>query len=349
MAPRADDWVRVRSKSEILATLDENGRLDGMPFMPQMFDYCGKEFRIFKRAHKTCDTVSIRYTSRSLPDSVHLNLRCNGKSYDGCQAGCLLFWKSAWLEPLHAEAVSREGSNGSDKSISGSCTEDDVRRATRSMHPDGQARYVCQATALLDFTKPLKWWDVRQYVEDYTSGNASLGRLFRGFVYVTLFCGTLAHRYRLGRPSRWLHEKLRFLWRGRPLPRSLGKIPVGEATMISDLNLQPGDWVRVRSHEEILATLDRMNRNRGLSFDAEMVPYCGRTLRVRTRIDNFIDERTGKMKRLKTAAVILDGAVCGSLYSDHRMFCPRGIFAWWREIWLEKLPQEQTPVSGQDA
>ena len=125
------------------------------------------------------------------------------------------------------------------------------------------------------------------------------------------------------------------------MPRALGKIAIGQATMVSDLNLQPGEWVRVKSHEEILASLDRMNRNRGLSFDAEMVPYCGRTLRVRTRVDNFIDEKTGTMKRLKTPAVILEGAICGSRYSDHRMFCPRGIFAWWREAWLERVAPEQ--------
>ena len=31
-----DDWVEVRSKEEILATLDSKGQLDGMPFMPEM-------------------------------------------------------------------------------------------------------------------------------------------------------------------------------------------------------------------------------------------------------------------------------------------------------------------------
>ena len=41
-AVRAGDSVIVRSKEEILRTLDKNGRLDGMPFMPQMFEYCGK-------------------------------------------------------------------------------------------------------------------------------------------------------------------------------------------------------------------------------------------------------------------------------------------------------------------
>ena len=54
---RVGDWVEVRSREEILRTLDDDGRLDGMPFMPEMFAYCGTRFRIFKGAHKTCDTV----------------------------------------------------------------------------------------------------------------------------------------------------------------------------------------------------------------------------------------------------------------------------------------------------
>ena len=54
----AGDWVEVLSKEDILRTLDNSGRLDGLPFMPQMFKYCGQRFRIYKRADKTCDTVS---------------------------------------------------------------------------------------------------------------------------------------------------------------------------------------------------------------------------------------------------------------------------------------------------
>ena len=50
--------MEVRSKEEILRSLDKNGRLQELPFMPQMFQYCGKRFRVFKRAHKTCDTTA---------------------------------------------------------------------------------------------------------------------------------------------------------------------------------------------------------------------------------------------------------------------------------------------------
>ena len=59
MALSAGDWVEVRSKEEILRTLDKNAQLDAMPFMPQMFQNCGKRFKVLKRAHKTCDTIKI--------------------------------------------------------------------------------------------------------------------------------------------------------------------------------------------------------------------------------------------------------------------------------------------------
>jgi hypothetical protein len=53
--------------------------------------------------------------------------------------------------------------------------------------------------------------------------------------------------------------------------------------------------VRVRPYQAILATVDRANQNRGLAFDAELVPYCGVLYHVKERVTNFIDEKTGKM------------------------------------------------------
>lgn len=53
---RAGDLVRIKPLHEILATLDSEGSLDGLPFMAEMVSYCGRTFRVSKRAHKTCDT-----------------------------------------------------------------------------------------------------------------------------------------------------------------------------------------------------------------------------------------------------------------------------------------------------
>ena len=84
---RVHDFAKVRSKAEILATLDRNGRLDGMPFMPEMFEYCGKVLRVSKKAHKTCDFVN-RTGIRRRDSTVHLDdVRCTGAAHGGCQAG----------------------------------------------------------------------------------------------------------------------------------------------------------------------------------------------------------------------------------------------------------------------
>src|SRR6266478_7554629 len=99
MKLRVGNRVKVRSKEEILATLDGDGRLEGLPFMPQMFEYCGQSFEIFKVAHKTCDTVG-NAGGLQLAHGIHLNLRCDGRTYGGCQAACLIFWKEAWLKPV---------------------------------------------------------------------------------------------------------------------------------------------------------------------------------------------------------------------------------------------------------
>src|SRR4051794_29503598 len=102
----AGDWVEVRSREEILATLDANAQLDGLPFMPEMFAFCGRRCRVFKRAHKTCDTVNDTAANkgRRMKDAVHLEgLRCTGAAHGGCEALCLIFWKTAWLKPVNTE------------------------------------------------------------------------------------------------------------------------------------------------------------------------------------------------------------------------------------------------------
>jgi len=347
---RASDWVEVRSREEILRTLDKQGRLDGLPFMPQMFQYCGKRFKVYKRAHKTCDTIAINwnYPGRSLPDGIHLNLRCDGQAFGGCQAACLIFWKEQWLKPVdgatgHAESPTPAGAaRHNEPAGSDRCTVEDVGKATRApgLQPGDETVYACQATRLLDYTKPLPWWDARQYLEDYTSGNASLWRIVRGTIYVCYFYPTLSFSKRFGGPARWIYDRFQSLWGGLPFPRHWGRLPAGQPAPVAALNLQAGELVRIKSYEEILKTIDnKTNRNRGMTFDGEMMPYCGGIYRVRGRVEKFIDEKTGKIKTMKTPAVILDDVFCRSRYSYHRMYCPRSIFSWWREIWLERVSE----------
>jgi len=118
-----------------------------------------------------------------------------------------------------------------------------------------------------------------------------------------------------------------------------------DKTPIEELNLQPGELVEVRSIEEIVSTLNRENRNRGLLFDGEMTPYCGGIYRVLRRVNRIINENTGKMMEMKAPCIVLEGGVCKS---DYHRLCPRAIYSYWRENWLKRVtPPRQTAASGE--
>jgi hypothetical protein len=148
---------------------------------------------------------------------------------------------------------------------------------------------------------------------------------------------------------RWLYDKFHPVWGGTRFPRRPGRIPQGEPTPSGTLNLQPGEIVRVKSHEEILRTVDAGNKNRGMYWDAELVPYCGGTYRVLKSVTRIIDEKTGKMVEMKNPCIILDSVVCQARYSECRMFCPKEMYPYWREIWLERVAASGSAASGQDA
>src|SRR5262249_25338207 len=182
-----------------------------------------------------------------------------------------------------------------------------------------------------------------QYIEDYTSGNVSLRRLCMGIIHVSYY-RLVQSGLGLGRLLRWIYDHFQSFYGGVPYPRHTRLVAAGEPTPTPSLNLAPADLVRIKPYKEILATLSPDNKNRGLKFDAEMVPYCGETHRVLRRVNQLLDERTGKMITIKRDCIVLDGVVCQGRYSDGQYcpaFCPRGIFAYWREIWLEKVPHER--------
>jgi len=118
----------------------------------------------------------------------------------------------------------------------------------------------------------------------------------------------------------------------------MGRVPNGKPTPTAKLDLKAGEVVKVKDYRQILETLDEEWKNRGMYFDREMVPFCNGTYRVQQRVGQIINEKTGKMMRFKTDAIILENVFCQSRYSKCRKFCPRGIYSYWREIWLERAP-----------
>jgi hypothetical protein len=327
---RAGDWVVVRSAQEILATLDARGRFDGLPFQPEMLAFCGRRLRVFMVAHKTCDTIH-KTGGRRMRDTVHLeDIRCDGSAHGGCQADCLLFWKTAWLQhPDDPAPVSRASAG------SASTAEKALKRHASESADSSDPVWICQATKLFEASEPLEWWDLRQYVLDVASGNHGAWHMFKLLVaagYRNLVHLGVGYRFLVA-----LYNGFQRLRGGLPFPVGEGPIDSGQPTPQGTLGLKPGDWVEVKTAEEIRSTLNRTGFNRGMRFDAEMLPFCGGRFRVQQRVERIINEQTGRMLPMKNPCIQLEGVYCRAECSEKRLGCPRAIKSYWREIWLRRV------------
>jgi hypothetical protein len=128
------------------------------------------------------------------------------------------------------------------------------------------------------------------------------------------------------------------LMRGRKAGNGTVKATCGATVRANEpLNLHCGEWVEVKSEEEILQTLDAAGANRGLVFIDEMRRYCGKQLRVHKRLERMLLEESKQVRRLKNT-VLLDRAMCEGI----GIGCDKSCFFFWREAWLRRAPEPQT-------
>lgn len=325
----AGDWVVVRSQEEILATLDERARLDSLPFQPEMLAFCGRRMRVAKVAHKSCDTIN-KTGGRRMVNAVHLEGgRCDGSGHGGCMANCVFFWKEAWLKCSDDNSVASP--------VASDRSEATIHRAAFASGQEHQPdpAYVCQTTALYEATTLLRWWDVRQYVRDVTTGNHSACHMIRLLVFAAYrqLVG-LGHGYRLLVGAYNLFQRVRG---GSPYPVGSGIIPDGKPTPHESLDLKPGEWVEVKPRAEILGTITHSGFNRGMRYDMEMLKYSGERHRVQLRVDRLLNEQTGKMMQMKSACIQLENVYCRAECTPMRLGCPRASNTYWREIWLRRV------------
>jgi hypothetical protein len=300
------EWVEVRSLPEILATLDAQGRLEGLPFMPEMTAYCGQRYPVHRRVDKIWEYVH-RTGMRRVRRAVLLKtLRCNGQSHGGCQAACQLIWKEAWLKPAGARDVHAPGTSPAH----------DPGARTPAAAQDAQ-RYFCQMTEIRAASTQLGPRNVAHYWRDLSGGNFRLVPLLVE-LSIRLFNST---QWRMGRP-RW------------PVFQPAGV----DTTPHQDLGLQPGQIVRVKSKHAIEQTLNRNFSNRGLGIGPDQLYYCGGSYRVVARINRIVHEGTGEMLLLKTPSILLEEVteIGGAVLN------PQNQYYFWREIWLE--PQSPAAI-----
>ncbi|HKD82305.1 MAG TPA: hypothetical protein VKH81_21620 [Candidatus Angelobacter sp.] len=318
----AGDRIAVRSPQEILATLDSNGTLDGHPFMPEMLAFCGKSFRVHRRVEKTCVDVEPPIDSNrrfAKNDVVTLEgVRCDGSGHDGCMRGCRIYWKEAWLRPA----------DGGKTAVPVDEPAFPELRSRLKVKADEQ-RYFCQSTELIRATEAfpgrMKPWLVRIALRQIRQRDLSALQVARLFV-------------------RWIRLRLHRAVAGDDRIRG----PHTKGTPSAVLDLKPGELVRIKTVDEIVATLDRKKKNRGISVCQEMTRCCGKVAEVRYRVTRLIEERSGTMRELNHTVTLqnprgepslCDECLCYGEMGD----CPRGELMYWREIWLERV-REQRPV-----
>ena len=315
---KAGDLVEVCSPAEILKSLDGDGTLDKLPFMPEMLPFCGRRFRVLHRVvQTTIDAAFLQHTESFVRefknnDVVILqDVRCSGAQHDGCQRGCAIFWKESWLKKVEEHEPVKITGQAQHSS--------DLLPILKTRTNAGT--YFCQSSEFPKATLHL-------------SGMQRLQKCFSAVAVKNI--------------SAWGMLKRNLLWMWwRTYCKLFGQIVRGtqEKTPTGSLHLQPGELVQVKSLPEIVATLNSKGRNRGLHFSADQRPYCGGIYRVRSRADNFIVEGTGEMKHFRDT-VILENVLCDSTYFAFGG-CYRADLLYWREIWLKRVETEM-PVNEAD-
>ncbi|MGE0760983.1 MAG: hypothetical protein AB7O38_28485, partial [Pirellulaceae bacterium] len=283
-----------------------------------MLDALGGRYRVSRRVEhfsfdgdELCgDESSVRAFANN--DVVMLeNVRCSGAAHGQCKRGCTIFWRESWLRPTTANSPPAEPGD-----------RQALAQRLQTRQTGETERYFCQSSELLTATHPLSWRErIRRCLRNVTSGNYGAAEMLRNvFVWIAV--------------------------RGRE--KLLGAYPRGtlQKTPVEALHLEAGELVEVKSLDEIKRTLDRHGLNRGLHFAPEMIPYCGRRLRVAARADFMIVEGTGTVRRMQNT-VILENSLCDSATWAFGA-CPREDHIYWREIWLRRVDEQKTsePARG---
>ncbi|HVZ29550.1 MAG TPA: FAD-dependent monooxygenase [Asticcacaulis sp.] len=291
------DTVRVRPALEILASLDMDGTLENLPFMPEMVALIGSEQRVLRRADRTCVEG---FGLRGLKDTVFLEAaRCDGSDHDNCQRDCLMFWKEAWLTDPRAPIPPVDAA------------ELMARQTLRNLAVRHDDTFFCQSTQLSQASHFISKTHVRELLHEVRTGEMRAADF-----------GNILVRAAINKARAALKLPELGLIVGQKGPKSKG-----------DLNLKSGDWVRIRDADTIRATLNPQARNLGLSFEPEMTRLIGQVRQVDTVVERMIHEETGKMVYLERTVTLKDTYCLGVCAKQ----CPRANPLFWREAWLERV------------
>ena len=206
-----------------------------------------------------------RFADGGSTSAVHLETRCDGSAHGGCQASCLLFWKDAWLKPVSvvlcgSALVHLDNSSASTRCSSSAVALSGIRRL--GLHDYGKAPWTKN---LCTFARPPACL-MRPPISNggmFVSTSKTTvqamwvsGEFFavRSISFTTAISNA---GIGLGRPMRWFYDTFYPLWGGSSFsPQTRNDSRTTNLLLRLRLDLQPGELVRIKSHKEILKTLN---------------------------------------------------------------------------------------------
>jgi len=299
------DLVEIRSWPEIQETLDAQGCLEQLPFMPEMLAMCGKRAYVFRCVHRIFDYRKSRKMRHMSGGVLLVGAVCDGSNHGGCNATCHTIWKAVWLRRV-------DRTKDATKAQVSSARSDLSKQASLMQFGTQTLCYTCQLTQLHAASEPIGNRSFVNFLRPLIAGNVTPAAFFVG--WLTYIFNALQHQ------------------------RAGDSFPSFEpATQCVATNqepsLQAGDHVVVRSSSEIRATLNDQLVHRGMGFEVDMLKHCGRQYRVQTEVKRVIDIVTGEMRIMKTPAYILRDV---HFSGERQLFNAQYEPLFWRAEWLQK-------------
>jgi hypothetical protein len=99
---RPGELVRIKSKAEIMATLNQKQLNRGLGFDPEMSRFCGRTAIVSRRVDRIIDERTGRMLTMKNPCIVLEGVICEGAYNMSCPRAIPPYWREIWLERIEA-------------------------------------------------------------------------------------------------------------------------------------------------------------------------------------------------------------------------------------------------------
>ncbi len=307
------DLVEVKPWDDIRSTLDEQGCLENLPFMPEMLAMCGRRARVFRCAHRLFDYRKTRRMRHMEGAVLLVGAVCDGSSHGACEAACHTIWKSAWLRRVEPDDAMICVPAATDR-------PEPVQDAAVLKFGTEAPRYACQLTQLNAASRPIGNWSFINFLRPLVAGNVAPAAFVVGWL-THLFNELQHHRQGVSFPAF--------------------EVAVRGGERLEETRLNAADQVVVRPSAEIRATLNDRFEHRGMGFETDMLKHCGRRCSVQAEVKRLIDIVSGEMRTMKTPAYVLRDI---HFSGERQLFNAQYEPLFWRGVWLRR---DESPSPAQ--